>query len=71
MISLRSLETEKTDQTDDSGKSIEYAHQWIVRGHFRNQFYPSEKTNRLIWIDPYKKGPEGAPLLETVKVLRR
>lgn len=48
-------------------------HRWQVNGHWRNQWYPSAGVHRPIWIDPYLKGPEGAPLLhsEQVYVLRR
>lgn len=36
--------------------------QWVVRGHWRNQWYRTAQAHRPIWIDPYTKGPEGAPL---------
>jgi hypothetical protein len=41
----------------------EYHHQWIVRGHWRQQWYPARQVNRPIWIAPHVKGPEGVPLL--------
>jgi hypothetical protein len=34
-----------------------------VNGHVRAQWYPSEQAHRLIWIAPYLKGPEDAPML--------
>mgnify|MGYP003353945736 CR=1 FL=1 len=46
-------------QKDDSKESksvASYQHRFIVSGHWRNQFYPSIKTNRQIWIDSYIKG---------------
>jgi hypothetical protein len=43
-------------------------HTWIVRGHWRNQWYPSRGVNRPIWIAPHLKGPEGLPLLGGEKV---
>jgi len=49
---------------------VEWTHRWIVRGHWRNQYYPSENTNRLIWIAPYVKGPDDAPLIQSQKVYR-
>ncbi|MEU1071955.1 MULTISPECIES: hypothetical protein [unclassified Streptomyces] len=51
-----------------------YQFRWIVRGHWRNHYYPSRRTHRPIWIDHHVKGPEGAPLLDPdklVNVLRR
>lgn len=41
---------------------VEWSHRWVVRGHWRRQWYPSVQRHRLIWVDPYVKGPEDAPL---------
>lgn len=51
----------------------EYHHQWIVRGHWRQQWYPARQVHRPVWIAPHIKGPEGAPLLggEKVNFLKR
>lgn len=46
----------------------EYRHQWVVRGHWRQQWYPSRGLHRPVWIAPHIKGPEGAPLLGGEKV---
>lgn len=49
-------------------------HRWIVRGHWRNAWYPSQQRHRPVWISPHMKGPDGAPLLDPdklVNVLRR
>lgn len=51
-----------------------YRFRWIVRGHWRNHWYPSEQRHRPIWIHAHPKGPDGAPLLDPgklVNVLRR
>ena len=37
-------------------------YQFVVRGHWRNQWYPSLEDHRQIWIAPYVKGPEGTEL---------
>lgn len=44
------------------GLPVEWSCQWIVRGHWRNQWYPSLTKNQPIWINPYLKGPEDKPL---------
>ena len=44
---------------------------WIVRGFWRWQPYKEENgewARKRIWIDPYIKGPAGAPLKITKKV---
>jgi hypothetical protein len=45
--------------------TVEWSHQWIVRGHWRKQpcKVEGEWTHRVIWISPFLKGPEDAPLL--------
>lgn len=49
--------------------SVEWHHQWIVRGHWRNQaFGEGRKQRRPTWISPYVKGPEDAPMLGGEKV---
>lgn len=40
----------------------EWSCQWIVRGHWRQQYYPSKNLNQPVWITPYVKGPENKPL---------
>ncbi|WP_424187647.1 hypothetical protein ACOBQX_07575 [Actinokineospora sp. G85] len=74
-IDLRRARIEPSDRPDDDvGKGTrEYRHRWIVRGHWRNQYYPSRNDHRPIWIDPHFAGPEDKPLLggERVNVLRR
>ena len=46
--------------------SVEWKHRWLVNGHLRAQWYPSEQAHRLIWIAPYLKGPADAPMLSHV-----
>ena len=49
---------------------VEWARRWIVRGHWRNQpcKVDGEWTHRRIWIAPFVKGPEDAPLIVPRKV---
>lgn len=41
---------------------VEWSHQWLVGGHWRNQWFPSLNMHRQIYIAPYIKGPEDKPL---------
>lgn len=50
------------------GASREWRHRWIVRGHWRNHWYPSLSDHRPTWIAPYPKGPADAPLIGGEKV---
>jgi hypothetical protein len=65
VITLRSLE--RGSSVNGSGSTREYHHRWLVRGHPRNQYFASDGHHEIIWIDPYAKGPEGAPFIETVR----
>ena len=48
----------------------DWSHRWLVSGHWRNQWYPSEGVRRPIWIDAFVKGPSDAPLLVRPTVYR-
>jgi len=69
VISLRRPPGESTGGSSERG----HHHQWVVRGHWRQQWYPARQVHRPVWIAPHIKGPEGAPLLggEKVYALRR
>jgi len=43
-------------------ESVEWSHQWVVSGHWRQQWYPSLNMNQPRWIMPYVKGPADRPL---------
>jgi hypothetical protein len=53
------------------GEGIEWKHKWWVTGHYRAQWYPSEEAHKVIWIAPFLKGPDDAPLLEKVYAVIR
>lgn len=49
-------------QPDGEHTAVDWACQWVVRGHWRQQWYPSLKDYQPRWIMPYVKGPEDKPL---------
>lgn len=67
------LRRPKTAPGAPSESGREYHHQWIVRGHWRQQWFPKRQVHRPVWIAPHIKGPEGAPLIggEKVYALKR
>ncbi|MGW2476882.1 hypothetical protein [Streptomyces sp. NPDC001665] len=72
--SVRLIELRRPRGSAEAGDgSREYQHQWIVRGHWRQQWYPTRQVHRPVWIAPHVKGPNGAPLIggEKVNVLKR
>jgi len=62
----RSIAAARDAEQDSAGR--EWRHRWVVRGHWRNHWYPSLGDHRPKWIAPYLKGPADAPLLGGDKV---
>lgn len=59
----------KRMQTDDKGeRQYELQHRFVVRGHWRRQWYPSEQRHKNIYIQPFLKGPDNAPILMRERV---
>lgn len=59
---LRLRRAPREHAAGDDGDSREYTCRWMVRGHWRQQWYPSRDLHRPIWINPHIKGPEDKPL---------
>lgn len=41
---------------------VEWSCQWLVRGHWRNQWHPRMQRHAPVWITPHIKGPADMPL---------
>lgn len=48
--------------SDADARAVDWSCRWLVSGHWRAQFYPSENTHKTRWIEAYVKGPEGLPV---------
>lgn len=59
VIQLR--RTEHTGSATSEHPERQYSVQWMVHGHWRNQWYPSLQRHQLIYVAPYVKGPADAP----------
>lgn len=72
IINLRTLARDDTEPRKQEG-TREYHHRWVVGGHWRQQACgPGRKQRKPVFILPYVKGPEDAPLkTERVNVWRR
>lgn len=49
-------------ESEPSDDPVEWSCSWLVRGHWRQQFYPSEDRHRAIFIAPHVKGDPDKPL---------
>lgn len=65
VIHLRRAAARDSESGDGN---VEWTHRWIVRGHWRNQWYPALGVHKPRWIAEYVKGPEGAPLIVHDKI---
>jgi hypothetical protein len=66
VVRLRRIETATAN--DDEVVAVDWSHRWLVSGHWRQQYYPSESGHRPIWINPHVKGPQDRPLVLKEKV---
>lgn len=64
MISLITLRRTNVKH-DDEPKDVPWTRRWMVRGHWRKQYYPSTKSHGWKYIYEYIKGPEDKPLILT------
>lgn len=75
VIDMRRLARKPSpEDSEDGDRKRTYTHQWVVRGHWRQQpVGKGHSERRTTWVPSYLKGPEGAPFLpsETVFVWRR
>lgn len=60
VVRLRRTERQGADYAPMSDR--EYTCRWLVRGHWRQQYYPSRGERSPIWIMPYIKGPDDMPI---------
>jgi len=59
VITLRRLEQAR-EKARPNGE-VNWHWQWDVRGHWRNQFYPSENVHKPVFVEAYIKGPPNMP----------
>jgi hypothetical protein len=62
VVYLRRIRSQSEGETPASQVKHYDNWQWSVRGHTRQQWYASLQTHLPVYIHPYLKGPESAPL---------
>jgi hypothetical protein len=53
---------------DPDSPTRTYSHRWVVRGHWRRQWYPSQNRHIPVWITEYIAGPRELPIEHRDKV---
>lgn len=64
MITLITLRRKKVINEGEPSK-VEWSRRWVVRGHWRRQWYPKSKTHDWVYIYEHIRGPEDKPLVIT------
>jgi hypothetical protein len=59
VVELRRISQKPDEENEGRG----YSHRFMVRGHWRNQWYASLGIHRQKWISPYVKGPDDGELV--------
>lgn len=70
VVDLRPMRTTPTTGSgteDPNRRRLKVRH--IVRGHWRQHYYPSDRSHRPRWIASYIKGPQEAPLHLTEPIM--
>jgi hypothetical protein len=60
VVRLRAREKPKDDARGE--QAVDWSCRWLVRPHWRNQWYPKEQTHRPVLVPLYVKGPDNKPL---------
>lgn len=63
VIELRRPTNREMDPEGERLRDVNWSHRWIVGGHWRNQWFPSEQRHKQIYIGAYEKGPADLPLV--------
>ena len=50
-----------------TGTGAQLEHRHLVRGHWKNAWFPSQQKHKRIWIRPYSRGKEDAPFIDRKK----
>lgn len=59
---VRFRKSEARTHNGDNSHDVEWSCQWLVRGHWRNQWHPRLQRHAPVWILPHIKGPADMPL---------
>lgn len=60
VVQLRRKERQGSGSVQPTDR--EYHCQWVVRGHWRQHWYPKQARHQPRWIMPHVKGPDDKPL---------
>jgi len=62
VVQMRRLDRRRREDEGGQDTAAYWQCQWLVRGHWRQQFYPRAHRHVPRWIAPYIKGPFDKPM---------
>lgn len=65
MITLITLRRKSVKHDNEEPAKVEWTRRWLVRGHWRRQYYPKTKTHDWVYIFEHIKGPDDKPFIPT------
>jgi hypothetical protein len=74
VVQMRRLDHRRHGDAAEHETAVEWQCQWLVRGHWRQQFHPRANRHVPRWIASYLKGPVDKPMRTpkpTVFVVKR
>jgi len=67
VIELRARDADRAPR-DQEALAVDWSCRWIVRQHWRQQWFPSEQRHKPLLVEPYVKGPPDRPLKTSAKL---
>ena len=61
VVDLPRPKPETTVMPETAGNGQKHSYRYPVRGHWREQWYPSVQSHKPIWIDEHVRGPDSTP----------
>lgn len=68
VITVVALRRHESKRKEGEPTPVDWACRWAVRGHWRQQWYPSQNRHRLKFIPAYVKGPDDKPFRSTMRL---
>lgn len=68
VVLLRRKHYPAREEGSEEHEPVDWACRWVVSGHWRQQFYPSEGRHKPKFIPPYVKGPDSKPVRNASKL---
>lgn len=65
LVTLITLRRKSVKKDDEEPGKVEWTRRWLVRGHWRRQYYPKTKTHDWVYIFEHIKGPDDKPFIPT------